>query len=300
MRKEFSLWLETTIRDRKDVVFLSGDLGFQAFEKVKEVAGERFINVGVAEQNMVNLAAGLASEGFLPICYSIAPFAVFRPLEQIRLNLALHQKKVIIVGNGGGYGYGIMGATHHALEDIGVLSTLLNFDCIIPPTNNLVSASANYCIEHLDGPAYLRLGFGNSPFIAPDTSFQSILSLAHGDLVTIVGMGPVLCNLTPELLGGRADVFAVLQMPNFHISGELRDSIIKTKKLLVIEEHVCHGGLAQALTYKLARLGVPFQLSHLCAVGYPEKRYGSQAYHQKQSGLDHEGIKRALKELIHE
>ncbi len=138
MRKEFSAVVEKiAARDRK-VIFLTGDLGFMALENVQRAIGKRFINAGVSEQNMVSMAAALALEGLTPICYSIAPFLVFRPAEQIRLDVCLHDMDVKLVGNGGGYGYGIMGATHHAIEDIAgtflvpeheVLHTLLQRGC---------------------------------------------------------------------------------------------------------------------------------------------------------------------------
>jgi len=116
MRKEFSKTIEEIAKKDKKVIFLTGDLWFYGPRKRQEAIGKRFINAGVSEQNMISMAAGMASEGLRPICYSIAPFAVFRPAEQIRLDIGLHNMNVKIVGNGGGYGYGIMGATHHAIE----------------------------------------------------------------------------------------------------------------------------------------------------------------------------------------
>src|SRR5258707_9123512 len=124
MRKEFSSWIENFGRNESRFIFLTGDLAFAALENVQAALEERFVNMGVCEQNMVSVAAGLAHQRLIPLCYSIAPFAVFRPYEQIRLDVALHRMPVKIVGNGGGYGYGIMGATHHALEDLAVLSCL--------------------------------------------------------------------------------------------------------------------------------------------------------------------------------
>src|SRR5580704_6871872 len=103
-----------------EFVFLTGDLGFQALEPLREKMGERFLNVGVAEQNMVSVAAGLAKGGFRPWVYSIAPFLYARAFEQIRNDVCLHRMPVTLVGNGGGYGYGVMGSTHHAIEDYGV------------------------------------------------------------------------------------------------------------------------------------------------------------------------------------
>src|SRR5262249_37286069 len=104
-----------------DFVFLTGDLGYNALEPLRSVARERFINAGIAEQNMFSVAAGLARTGLRPWVYSIAPFLYARPYEQIRNDLCLHNLPVQLIGNGGGYGYGVMGGTHHALEDYGSL-----------------------------------------------------------------------------------------------------------------------------------------------------------------------------------
>src|SRR6185369_242613 len=125
MRNEFCEAM-VALAPQPDFVFLTGDLGFKALEPLQQAAGPRFLNAGVAEQNMVSVAAGLAEEGFKPWAYSIAPFLYARPLEQIRNDLCLHRLPVKLVGNGGGYAYGVMGATHHALEDIGALRVLPN------------------------------------------------------------------------------------------------------------------------------------------------------------------------------
>ena len=93
-------------QSRKDFVFLTGDLGFRALEPLRDAMGPRFINAGVAEQNMVSVAAGLARLGLRPWVYSIAPFVFARPFEQIRNDICLHNLSVVLVGNGGGYGYG--------------------------------------------------------------------------------------------------------------------------------------------------------------------------------------------------
>src|SRR5450759_1310357 len=134
MRKEFSNIIEKIATADDHVIFLTGDVGFMALENVRDAIGKRFINMGVAEQNMISVAAALATEGLVPVCYSIAPFIVFRPAEQIRLDVCLHNLNVKIVGNGGGYGYGIMGATHHALEDVGMLSSFSGMSCFVPVT----------------------------------------------------------------------------------------------------------------------------------------------------------------------
>src|SRR5438046_9869692 len=117
---------------RQEFVFLTGDLGYRALEPLREVMGQRFINAGVAEQNMISVAAGMARDGLRPWVYSIAPFMYARPFEQIRNDVCLHNLPVMLVGNGGGYAYGVMGATHHALEDYGTLLCLPYMHAFVP------------------------------------------------------------------------------------------------------------------------------------------------------------------------
>src|SRR5947209_5288777 len=140
-----------------DFVFLTGDLGFRALEPLRHTLATRFINAGVAEQNMVSVAAGLAKMGLRPWVYSIAPFLYARPFEQIRNDVCLHNLPVILVGNGGGYGYGVMGSTHHALEDYGALLTLPNLRVFVPAFDGDV-ASMIPLLMRSDRPVYFRLG----------------------------------------------------------------------------------------------------------------------------------------------
>jgi transketolase len=290
VRKEFSQWVEQFGRSEPKLIFLTGDLGFGALENVQAALGARFVNMGVCEQNMVSVGAGLAQQGLLPLCYSIAPFAVFRPYEQIRLDVALHNLPVKIVGNGGGYGYGIMGASHHALEDFAVLSCLPNFLCVAPVCNSDVSGAAEALFHH-DGPGYLRLGFGVWPeTLAPLPLFQpvrQILFARQPPKLTVAGIGPVFMNILPSLLeNDLTDAFAISQLPLPVLDDGFISSVIASRKLLVVEEHTARGGLGEYLAAALARAGVSYQLHHNHAAGYPGGRYGSQAWHQKQSGLD--------------
>ena len=150
--------------DRSDeLLFLTGDLGFMALEPIQQKLGPRFINCGVAEQNMVTVAAALAAQNFAIWVYSIAPFCYARPFEQVRNDVAFHNLPVHLVGNGGGYGYGVMGPTHHAIEDYGVLLTLPNMHVYVPAFDeDLPQVVAN--IGKAKSPTYLlRLGRGEPP-----------------------------------------------------------------------------------------------------------------------------------------
>src|SRR3989338_9772125 len=147
---------------KSEMVFLTGDLGFMALEPLQETLGQRFINAGVAEQNMVSVAAGLARQGFEVWVYSIAPFCYARPFEQIRNDITFHNLPVKLIGNGGGYGYGVIGPTHHAIEDYGVLLTLPNMSVYVPVFDedmDVVIARAGISPR----PAYIRMGRGEPP-----------------------------------------------------------------------------------------------------------------------------------------
>ena len=302
MRREFSSWIENFGRSETRFIFLTGDLGFGALENVQDALQERFINMGVCEQNMISVAAALSQQGLLPLCYSIAPFAVFRPYEQIRLDVALHGLNVKIVGNGGGYGYGIMGASHHALEDVAALSALQNFCCFIPLCNSDVDGACNSLFRY-HGPSYLRLGFGVWPSgIGELPAFAPIRKLVVGRMAqpkaTVVGLGPVLLNTLPWILeAGKTDLFAVSQVPLMELSDELVASVDSSGLLWVIEEHVARGGLGEHLAALLAQKGVRFRLCHSHARGYPDGLYGSQSYHQSRSGLDPGSLQSTFRQI---
>lgn len=304
MRREFSNALEKIASANDKIIFMTGDLGFMALENIRSAINERFINVGVSEQNMITMAAGLASEGYAPVCYSIAPFAVFRPAEQIRLDICLHNMDVKIVGNGGGYGYGIMGATHHAIEDIAVLSSFQGMKCYIPFCNEEVEEVVSHMFSRR-GPAYLRLGFGNIPQGLALPSYQHTRQLMKGKAVTVVGMGPVCLNAIESInkidnREGLVDLFIVSEIPLPGLKAELIESVIRTGKLIVVEEHVKRGGLGEHLAALLLENGISCRLVHLCAMGYPNGLYGSQGYHQKISGLDTDSIVKRIEELVNE
>jgi transketolase len=302
MRREFSNWIEHFGRSETRFIFLTGDLGFGALENVQDALQERFINMGVCEQNMISVAAGLSQQGLLPLCYSIAPFAVFRPYEQIRLDVALHRRNVKIVGNGGGYGYGIMGASHHALEDVAALSALQNFCCFIPLCNSDVDGACSSLFRY-HGPSYLRLGFGVWPSsIGELPAFAPIRKLVVERLAqpkaTVVGLGPVLLNTLPWILeAGKIDLFAVSEVPLMELSDELVASVDSSGLLWVIEEHVARGGLGEHLAALLAQKGVRFRLCHSHALGYPDGLYGSQSYHQSRSGLDRVSLQSTFRQI---
>jgi len=288
MRREFADHIEKIARINEKIIFLTGDLGFMAFENLKGILGDRFINAGVSEQNMISMASAFAYENLIPVCYSIAPFIVFRPAEQIRIDVCLHNLNVKIVGNGGGFGYGIMGATHHAIEDIAVISSFQNMKCIVPFCNEDVAGGIDEMFEYR-GPTYLRLGTGSKTVNVETGKFSAIRKVKTGNRITIVGIGPVILNVFEALSIMQreiADVFVVSEMPLMILSDELKESILKTRTLIVIEEHVKRGGLGENIASLILEDHMYCDYSHLFVKGYLNALYGSQSYHLEINGLD--------------
>ena len=303
MRKHFSTYLEQVATKNEDIIFITGDLGYNALENLRDKMGDRFINAGVAEQNMISMAAGMASRGFRVICYSIAPFVVYRCLEQIRIDVCFHNLPVYIVGNGGGYGYGIMGSSHHAIEDIACLSGLPNITCYIPSFIDDMNTCIHTMLES-GRPSYLRLGLGKPmPAYFEPAHSGPRSAHPHHTALTIFAQGPVINNVLVAIENHPAkdkiDIFAINNMPFTWLSDDMLLSIATCNKVLVVEEHISIGGLGSAVSLLLHEHALPVErFTSLHAEGYPNALYGSQAYHQQQSGLDEGNILRVVSELI--
>lgn len=281
-------------------LFLTGDLGFMALEPLQAALGPRFVNAGIAEQNMVSVAAGAASVGEQCWAYSIAPFIYGRPFEQVRNDVCLHDFDVKLVGNGGGYGYGVMGATHHALEDYGVLLTLQNMRAFVPAfADDVGPVVARMSVD--PHPAYLRLGRCERPKALALPAYAPWRRLLEGECGVAVVAGPLagpLIAAAGELARAeRPEIWVVSELPLSAAPppDALLRRIVRTGALYVVEEHVRQGGLGQMLSLDLMGRGVaPRVFRHFHAEGYPSGLYGSQAYHRAENGLDAGAILRAL------
>jgi transketolase len=281
-------------------VFLTGDLGFKALEPLRDKMGARFINAGVAEQNMVSVAAGLAKEGLRPWVYSIAPFLYARAFEQIRNDVCLHGTSVVLVGNGGGYGYGVMGSTHHAIEDYGALLSLQGMRVYIPAFDCDLGEVTRYLIR-ADHPAYLRLGVSEQPKWFSPPPFAPWRHLLKGVGPTIAITGPLAGGILDAVRQSdiSADVWLVSGLPVTELPSEFLSSLRRSNYLMVIEEHVCAGGFGQMLSHQLLLAGAaPGQFVHRTALGYVSGKYGSQRFHRAECGLDPASIVAELNRAV--
>lgn len=296
MRRSFCSAL-VAAAGRPDLVFLTGDLGFMALEPLRDTLGPRFINTGVAEQNMIGVAAGLAREGWRPWAYSIAPFVYARPFEQVRNDVVLHHLPVALVGNGGGYGYGVMGATHHALEDYGVLLAL-GMRVVVPAFEADVPEAVEWILG-ATGPCYLRLGADEAPAGFQRPRLEAWRKLVAGPCGTVVVCGPLVGGLLAAVDGlpgtRRPNIWLVSELPPGDPPASFLADVEATGHLVVAEEHVATGGLGERLARDLLLRGVaPRRFTHRCARGYPSGRYGSQPYHRRECGLDAASLLAAL------
>lgn len=273
-----------------DWFFLSGDLGFMALEEVQSAFDKRFVNTGVAEQNMVGVAAGLARESLKVIVYSIAPFCYARPFEQIRNDLCLSRLPVCLVGNGGGYAYGHMGPTHHALEDCAAMNAL-GVRVLVPAFDDDLST----LLARLDAPTYLRLGYEVRPAGQAVPTYAPWREVLPGKCGAIAALGPIAGVAWQALvdlpIDSRPAVWAVCEFDDDAIPSMFLNQIIG-QPLYILEEHVAQGGLGMSLVLSLAKRGLAAsRFIHRPALGYPTGRFGSQAFHRAQCGLDAPSIR---------
>ena len=282
------------------MVFLTGDLGFMALEPLQKVMGRRFINTGVAEQNMMSVAAGLSAQNLEVWVYSIAPFCYARPFEQIRNDIAFHNLPVKLIGNGGGYGYGVMGPTHHAIEDYGVLLSLPNMSAYVPTFDQDMDAVVARAGDSTH-PSYLRMGRGEAPagYEAPPYAPWRQLTRGDGPVVVVVGplAGIYIGAFESMSVDSRPNLWAVAELPieRNPLPAELLSQLERTSALFVVEEHVRHGGFGSDLLLHLAERGLAVQrFRHLYARAHHFDRYGSQSYLRKASGLDVDSMLFAL------
>jgi len=274
------------------MVFLTGDLGFMALEPLQVALGKRFLNAGVAEQNMVSVAAAMAREGLDTWVYSIAPFCYARPFEQIRNDVAFHKLPVKLIGNGGGYGYGVMGPTHHAIEDYGILLTLPHMRAYIPAFDEDIQGVLDQAGASAD-PAYIRLGRGEPPagYEVPDYAPWRQLIAGHGMTVVVAGplAGTYLASLQALPEGVRPNLWVVTELPldKNPPPPALLEQLASGRGVCVAEEHVRRGGVGSELALLLLDRNInPGPFHHLYARAHHYATYGSQGFLRKLSGLD--------------
>jgi transketolase len=287
------------------IFLLVGDLGFGVVEPFMQKFPERFLNMGVAEQNMTGVAAGIALTGKIVFTYSIANFPILRCLEQVRNDVCYHRANVKIVSIGGGYSYGALGMSHHATEDLAILRALPEM-VVIAPGDPFEAEAATRAAAVYDGPCYLRLGRAGEPAVHEsriDFQLGRAIRVREGDGLTLISTGAMLRTAVDvaDLLAARGTPVRVLSM---HTVKPLDTEAVlaaaqETRAIVTIEEHRIFGGLGGAVAECLAEsaeLRVPFR-----RLGIPQSFSappGTQGFLREQCGLSATSILRSLEPLL--
>ena len=296
MRNAFAEEMTRVAATDKRVVVLSGDIGNKLFDKLKVVDEKRFYNCGIAEANMMGVAAGMAMSGLRPFVYTITPFTTTRCFEQIRVDVCYHHAPVVIVGTGSGLSYSELGPTHHSLEDIAILRTLPGMRVLAPCDASELRQALHQVLKD-DCPTYIRIGKKGEADIhtsLPDLRLGKVLVIRPGTDVALLCAG----NMMAETLRA-ADLLASSgissEVVSFHTvkpldADYLLQAATRFKLLVTVEEHSRIGGFGSAVAEW--RMAQPYNVAQL-SFGTDDvfmHEVGSQAYARKKYGLTAENI----------
>ncbi len=286
----------------KDVYFLSADLGAKALDRFRSDLPSQFIHCGISEQNMVDVAAGLAINNKRVYIYAMSPFVTFRCFEQIKVSLAAMNLPVTIIGVGAGYSYDDAGPTHYAIEDISCMRVIPNMEILNPSDENSVIKAAKLTYEQ-PKLRYLRIDRKFLPKIYETTEdISSINETEKGDSIVLLTNGYMYQKALQvrEILKknninlGLVDIFSVKPIEN----SQLKDIVLKYDKVVVLEEHFLNGGLSSAICESLFDLNI---LKPVLRLGVIDKYLfdnGGREYIHKLSGIDVESIEQKIKKFI--
>jgi transketolase len=307
MRNAFADELTKLGEEDPRVVMLSGDIGNRLFDKFKAKHPSRFFNCGVAEANMMGVAAGMAMNGLRPVAYTITPFVTTRCLEQIRTDVCYHEAPVTIVAVGAGLSYSGLGPTHHACEDIAFLRSIPNMVVICPGDAFEVRAALRASMKQ-DRPVYIRMGKKGEPVVhgGPIANFEigKAISVFDGKDVCLLSTG----NMLPEAIAAAhklKEKRISAQVVSFHTVKPLDEAFLKDafdhfRLVATIEEHSLIGGFGAAVSEWLVDSGTSNR--NFLRFGTPDaffKKSGEQEYAREMLGLSAHQIAEKIIQVLH-
>jgi transketolase len=284
------------------VFFISADFGSPVLDRIRQDFPERFINVGIAEQNLINVSAGLALEGYTVFAYAIAPFITMRCYEQIRVSLALMSRvrsiNVNLIGVGAGYSYVVSGPTHQCYEDITLMRAMPNFQVFSPADHITAAAMCESCIAHT-GPKYLRLDAQVLPVIhesgAPDLK-AGFRVVRPGEDICLIATGYMLHTallVAEELasMGLEPGVIDIFDITGFD-APRLATEISRYRGIISLEEGFHgRGGLDSMLFEFIARRRIPVSMLNIGVEGAYRFELGSRIQLHEKVGIGPEAVR---------
>jgi len=271
-----------------NIVALSADLAKSTkIGRFQDQFPERFFNVGIAEQNLFGVAAGLSKSGLMPFVSTMAVFTSMRAAEQVRTDICYQNLDVKIIATHGGASFGQAGTTHHCTEDIAIMRSFVNMTVIVPADGIETANAVKQCLDY-PGPVYIRIGRGFEPRHYQDENYGfqigRAVELSQGTDITLVCCGITVfhameaCKILQEDDGLSVRVLNIHTIKPIDEEAILR-AVTDTRRLIVFEEHNIHGGLGSAVADVIAasgkgcafkKVGIP---DCYCEVGYPEDLY---------------------------
>jgi transketolase len=290
-----NLFVEAVERDSK-IYFLSGDHGYALFDPLRKKYPDHFLNVGVAEQNMIGVAAGMAKSGFTPIVYGLSSFVPIRVLEQIKLDLCYEKLKVIIIGDGAGAVYTTLGVSHQTFEDIASLRSLPNIQILTPGD----CRELEWCFkmaQQYDGPSYIRIGkSGLENYLQSETnlSINGINQIHAGrkDRPVILALGSMVSAIKSILIDDLSEysLYSVarikpLSAKDFEFLSDY------TSNVITVEEHNHTGGLGSLVAEIVSSSSKLLRLVHRIGADDKFSVYcGDYEYAMSEHGLSRQQL----------
>ena len=305
MRNKFASHITKLAEKQKNIFLLSGDIGNRMFDDYKKVAPERFINCGIAESNMMSVAAGLGLCDFRPFVYTITPFTTLRCLEQIRVGVGYHNSPVIIVGTGSGLSYAELGPTHHSLEDIGILKTIPNINIFAPSDGFELLNFIDLALQS-NYPSYIRIGKKGEPDLYSDRlehNPNKLNWIRKGGNIAVLSYGPIINEaiIAADELISMDKKISVISFSNIkpfrtNLLKELLD--MKIKHLIILEEHYSSSGLFNIISSYIAKQKLSFLSVN--PLGIPDEfinTLGTQKFIRSEYKIDSKAVVEAVMNL---
>ena len=307
MRNAFADELTKLGNEDSRIVMLSGDIGNRLFDKFKDKHPSRFFNCGVAEANMMGVAAGMAMNGLRPVAYTITPFVTTRCLEQIRTDVCYHEAPVTIVAVGAGLAYSGLGPTHHACEDVSFLRSIPNMVVICPGDAHEVRGALRAAMKQ-DRPVYIRMGKKGEPLVhsgvPADFAIGKAITISEGKDVCLLSTG----NMLPEAIEAAhklKDKGISAEVVSFHTvkpldKARLKAAFARFRLVATLEEHSLIGGFGAAVSEWLVDSETPHR--KFLRFGTPDsffKKSGEQEYAREVLGLTGHQIAEKILHALH-
>ena len=304
MRNAFADEVTNLAAEDNRIVLLSGDIGNRLFDKLRDISPNQFLNCGIAEGNMMSVAAGMGLCGLRPIVYTITPFTTTRCLEQIRVDVAYHNSPVIIVGTGSGLSYASLGPTHHSLEDFAILRAIPNIQILAPWDAPSLRACLRQALRS-NVPTYIRIGKKGEKDITHVSNVPSIgtgLTLQKGHEFCIVATGTIAHEAikVSQMLNdvGHKHELVLMHTIKPTPTTAIETIIKKHQHVFVMEEHSKIGGLGESCEVINSRSGNLCEMTTFGTYDSFLPYVGSQEYSQKYFKIDAQTIFEEIKITI--